>query len=552
MATPFKNASGISYGGNFRREGVDEKLIDILERAAAAQGMQVEFTSGHRPGDKRQHGKGNALDITLIDNGRRLPNYQNAEHFRTYEKFAQTARQIQRAQYPELDRQFRWGGYFSGPKGKYGAMDTMHFDLAGDRYGMGGGSWERGLTKRQRSLFPGVQSVGFNDHPMPKVNIPDVASALSYAPSPQIISASLGGARANPPPLPQRRPNTAVPASLPMSDRMSPAYARDFYNSVGVPGAPATPDRSWMNDYGRVIGQHQPQRPTGRQASLGPPQFTNWQDDYNSLIAKANPATARPSMREPVNPPRMASAQPWNITLQPQFQNPAAGQPAQRTALPVPQGTAASVPQQTLVAREPSGPAPIPQMMPPGLRNRTALPPLPRPVPPVPPIPMPVGMRAAAETDAERMWAQTQFAQQAPFPATMSAALARSRVPQPMPAGMRPNNVITAPDWVIPYGATMADGAIKTPGWVMPKPQAPLNITVPGNRPPVPQPRLQRAPQAAAAPNGYVYALGNNGPVTVGTSRPRGMTPQQDYDRRAEAARRSSGNDTVSGVSWWG
>ncbi len=152
--------SPLSFVGNYRK-GVDPRLTDILNSAAQQfPGFKVDAISGLRPGDPRFHGKGLATDIQLTDliSGKRLGNYQDAASFGTYERFAQTARQIQMQRYPELADKFRWGGYFSGAKGKYGALDTMHFDLGGA--GMGGGSWERGLTSAQAALWPGIKSQG--------------------------------------------------------------------------------------------------------------------------------------------------------------------------------------------------------------------------------------------------------------------------------------------------------------------------------------------------------------------------------------------------------
>ncbi|MER9298654.1 hypothetical protein NKI38_19480 [Mesorhizobium sp. M0621] len=148
--------------GNFK-DGVDSRLMDILNIAAQRfGGYRVEAYSGFRAGDPRFHGKGMAADIWLVDlkTGRKLPNYQDPSTFRIYEQFAQIARIVQLEKYPELTGKFRWGGYFSGPKGKYGATDEMHFDLGGGTVGMGGGSWENGLTPAQRALLPGVVSVG--------------------------------------------------------------------------------------------------------------------------------------------------------------------------------------------------------------------------------------------------------------------------------------------------------------------------------------------------------------------------------------------------------
>jgi hypothetical protein len=51
--------------------------------------------------------------------------------------------------HPELAKNFRWGGYFSGDYGKYGAQDTMHIDL-GPTSMMGAGSWEKGLSEYWR------------------------------------------------------------------------------------------------------------------------------------------------------------------------------------------------------------------------------------------------------------------------------------------------------------------------------------------------------------------------------------------------------------------
>ncbi|MQX25507.1 hypothetical protein GHJ84_32190 [Sinorhizobium meliloti] len=152
----------LKIGGNFK-PGVDARLMHILDVAAQqTPEYRVEAFSGYRAGDPRFHGKGIACDVRLVNRitGRALPNYQDASSFREYEKFAQTVRRVQMKLYPDLNEELRWGGYFSGPKGKYGAVDLMHFDLGGNKTGMGGGSWEIGLTKGQRAIFPDAESVG--------------------------------------------------------------------------------------------------------------------------------------------------------------------------------------------------------------------------------------------------------------------------------------------------------------------------------------------------------------------------------------------------------
>lgn len=159
--SPISTGNSLQFAKNFNAN-IDKKLLAILQDAASKTNLNVEAISGLRPGDKRFHGKGMAADVRLSDplTGRVFDNYQNAGDFRVYEQFAQQARLSQMEMFPELQDQFRWGGYFSGGKGKYGALDSMHFDVGGGRVGMGGGSWENGLNSQMRALWPGVQSVG--------------------------------------------------------------------------------------------------------------------------------------------------------------------------------------------------------------------------------------------------------------------------------------------------------------------------------------------------------------------------------------------------------
>lgn len=132
------------------------ELQDILSIAAQNSPYDVQFKSGYRPGDKRQHGKHNAIDVQLVDKatGKVLSDYQDPTHFKAYEDFAHTVRSVQQQLHPELNQNLRWGGYFGGGKGKYGALDLMHFDLGGsEKLGMAGGSWEGGLTPQQAKIW---------------------------------------------------------------------------------------------------------------------------------------------------------------------------------------------------------------------------------------------------------------------------------------------------------------------------------------------------------------------------------------------------------------
>jgi phage-related minor tail protein len=164
LATSLPAAGGaLTFASSFR-PGVDPRLVHILQETAARSPLPVQAVSGLRPGDPRFHGQGLAMDVALMGpGGVPLPNYQSAEYFRPYEQFAQQARLTQMQLYPELAQDFRWGGYFSGGPGTYGALDTMHFDLGGRSVPMGGGSWAAGLTPQQRSLWPGAHSVGMGN-----------------------------------------------------------------------------------------------------------------------------------------------------------------------------------------------------------------------------------------------------------------------------------------------------------------------------------------------------------------------------------------------------
>lgn len=149
-------ARALTFADQFDPGAVDPRLIEILDRAAANyRGYGVEATSGYRKGP-RQHGRHEATDVRLRDPKTRqaLANYQSPETFKAYQDYANQVRAAQQELYPGLDKQLRWGGYFSGGKDKYGALDLMHFDLGGSpTLGMAGGSWEGGLTPEQAKIW---------------------------------------------------------------------------------------------------------------------------------------------------------------------------------------------------------------------------------------------------------------------------------------------------------------------------------------------------------------------------------------------------------------
>lgn len=169
-------AKAMDFVGNYK-PGVDQRLTNILQDATAnyekQTGYKVQAFSGLRPGDKRLHGQGMATDVKIIDpaTGKEFGNYQDASGFRTYEQFAQQAKLSQERLYPDMDpKAFRWGGYFGGDRSKYGSLDSMHFDLGGERgLGMAGGSWENGLNAQQRKNYPGATSIGMSQGIDPSV-----------------------------------------------------------------------------------------------------------------------------------------------------------------------------------------------------------------------------------------------------------------------------------------------------------------------------------------------------------------------------------------------
>lgn len=143
-----------STAPQFNAKGIHPDLIKALEQAATKGGFNTQVYSGLRPGDPRFHGKGLALDVRLLDQaGKAMPNYQASKYFPQYQQYAHQVYNQLGSINPQLAQNLRWGGYFSGGKGKYGALDLMHFDLAGNRVGMAGGSWAGGLAPQQAKLW---------------------------------------------------------------------------------------------------------------------------------------------------------------------------------------------------------------------------------------------------------------------------------------------------------------------------------------------------------------------------------------------------------------
>lgn len=250
-------------------------LKGALDLAAYQQARPITATETLREqvtGGTTNHPLGLAVDFSLSDpvTGQHIQNYGKMVNgqmlgkayggtwgafdpgaFGQYEAVAQNVYgNLQSAADPkvaEMAKDFRWGGYFS-PSGT--EMDMMHIDLNG-KLGMGGGSFEDGLTPAMRERWAGVESVGMGAQPT------RVASAP--ASGPQSIT-PIGFT--NPPPLPQPRPAAVAPTPAPAAPPPAPAapppdsipsWARTGVKLVGDTLAMATPIGP-LNLFSQVMG----------------------------------------------------------------------------------------------------------------------------------------------------------------------------------------------------------------------------------------------------------------------------------------------------------
>jgi hypothetical protein len=161
-ATQATGATRMTTVGNYRLGG-DQRRATLLQAAAEASkslppGYRVEAYSGQR--DKKTDGPHRfnaAIDFRIIGpDGKEIPNYQSPENYAIYERFAQNTHLALEKINPALAKEHRWGGYFSGPFGKYGAMDEMHQDFAGGASRMAAGNFETGINPTWKKIW-GVQ-----------------------------------------------------------------------------------------------------------------------------------------------------------------------------------------------------------------------------------------------------------------------------------------------------------------------------------------------------------------------------------------------------------
>lgn len=142
---------------------VDNRLWDIVQNAIAAVPYDAQIRSGSErgPGDKGNHSKGYAVDVTLIDpkTGRVIPDtgkYGGVDSAKIYEQYAQAARVYQQEKYPELNSTFRWGGGFRQGGTPF---DLMHLDITPKARGaMAYYNWETGFNANAEAALPGIRA----------------------------------------------------------------------------------------------------------------------------------------------------------------------------------------------------------------------------------------------------------------------------------------------------------------------------------------------------------------------------------------------------------
>lgn len=142
--------------------GVDPSLMAAIDAASKETPYGVRLKSGFRSGDPRLHGMGLAADVELFDKatGKPLADYQTPETAAAYKAYADRVKAAYEAQNPGKSGELRWGGYFGGGKGTYGALDLMHFDVGGRRgMPMGGGSWGGGFSPEMQRIW-GIDADG--------------------------------------------------------------------------------------------------------------------------------------------------------------------------------------------------------------------------------------------------------------------------------------------------------------------------------------------------------------------------------------------------------
>jgi hypothetical protein len=500
---------------------LNSKLLDVLQAAAALSPYNVEAFSAvaGRSAGTQNHPGGHAIDLRLIDpaTGKELDNYQKGGAFKEYERFAQMARVIQQDKYPELNNLFRWGGYFAGGSNP---ADLMHFDVNPKLRGaMGGGSWERGANSAYLKKWGYEGNPGLGDTryfsqiqeqyrmgkpylpPAPLGNDAPLPASRSGVDTLRTRYASLNA------PIPMPRPAARMPATPGAGTRMTDAQVAELYRGI-LPiarsgpvgsGAPTslTPFTRPALRPQQPVGSGQPisfspflptpaRRPSivdsvrsprlenldGQQFVRDPPGTVglygaDYAAGFGSLMDHRTPS---PGTRNPAPTPSFAQQFASRLASVPSTTSrtvaPGAGlsqeQAQAMRAVPV----APRAPASPVGAGAPISPTPFSRPTPapsgPSFASQfasriAAVPPVPAPLPAsrMPPVPATVDQRLLARTGV----GGSANVGPVPIPATMSAALAASRMAQPSAAPM-------GLSWMDKASNAIAVGAMQNGGGV--------------------------------------------------------------------------------------
>ncbi len=220
-------APGKSFGsgpGQVNWKGVSESLQDIISQGKTLfeqlnPGYAVRAISGHREGaTQAQHASATgAIDLAIypIDSngnitGPMVP-YTGADTTGLYTQLAQINYSVMQDQYPELQQNFNWGGFFSS-SGQHGLAnpqtgalnpDLMHFDLGGQAYGgragiteaygkLGAGDYAN-LGASSQAMTSGLTGLASTANPGDQLPFPTTQTAPNYyfGPSQSAPSAAL-------------------------------------------------------------------------------------------------------------------------------------------------------------------------------------------------------------------------------------------------------------------------------------------------------------------------------------------------------------------------
>ncbi len=131
--------------------GVDKRLLNAVASGAAhlPPGYKVKVFSGYRHGDPGAHGRGQAIDVEVVDpKGNVIPS-RGADRTGMYRRLARATYGEMKSRNPDLAKnKFAWGGSFGTQKGGGGVSDLMHFDIMKRRGGV------------RASHYPQIQQMG--------------------------------------------------------------------------------------------------------------------------------------------------------------------------------------------------------------------------------------------------------------------------------------------------------------------------------------------------------------------------------------------------------